>query len=140
MNASRGLRRTSVALLLMAVLLIVPTLHCTLDRVDEHAHHAGAVAALSVGSSQTDQLHGTSGPVGHHGDQHMIFCVQKSLLPSGAATVLLLLWTVLIGMATVATVTLMSTAGALGIRGPPGIGSPVLNGQAILMNFCISRR
>jgi hypothetical protein len=141
-KASPGLRRTSVALLLMAVLLIVPILHCTLDRVDEHAHahSTGAVAALSVGSAQTDHSHGMSGPVGHHGDQHMIFCVEKSLLPSGGATVAPLLWMVLIGVVTLATVTVMFTGGAQGIRGPPGTGSPALNGQAILTNFCISRR
>lgn len=142
MSASRGPRRTSVALLLMAALLIVPILHCTLDRVDEHAHahSTGAMAALSVGSAQTDHLHGTSGPVGHHGDQHMIFCVEKSLLPSGGATVAPVLWMVLIGVVTLATVTVLFTGGAQGIRGPPRTGSPTLNGQAVLTNFCISRR
>ncbi|MGW6332818.1 putative copper homeostasis (lipo)protein LpqS [Nocardia rhamnosiphila] len=131
-----------MALLLMAVLLIVPIMHCTVDRVDEHAHghSTGAVAALSVASAQADHLHGTSGPLGHHGDQHMIFCVEKSLMPSGGATVAPLLWMVLIGVVTVATVTVTFTGGAQGIRGPPGTGSPALNGQAILTNFCISRR
>ncbi|MET8799431.1 DUF2946 family protein [Nocardia sp. NPDC004568] len=143
MNDSPGLRRTSVALLLMAMLLVAPIMHCTLYRVDEraHAHSGGTVAALSVDSSQTDDAHGTSGPAGHHGDQqHMIFCVEKSLLPAGGATVLPLLWTVLIGSVTVATVTVMFTAGTQGIRGPPGTGSPAPTGQAILTNFCISRR
>ncbi|MGW5387516.1 putative copper homeostasis (lipo)protein LpqS [Nocardia sp. NPDC003963] len=142
MNTSRGLRRTSVALLLMAVLLIAPIVHCTLDRVDEHTHvhSTGAVAALSVGSSQIDHLDGTSGPAGHHGDQHMILCVEKSLLPSGGATVAPLLWMTLIGVITVATVIVMVTGSAQGIRGPPRPGSPALNGQAILTNFCISRR
>lgn len=127
----------------MAVLLIVSIMHCALDRVEEHshAHSAGAVAALSVGSAQTDHPVGTSGPTGHHGDQqHMIFCVEKSLLPAGGATVAPLLWMVLIGAVTAATVTVMFTAGAQGIRGPPGTGSPASTGQAILTHFCISRR
>ena len=70
----------------------------------------------------------------------MIFCVENSMLPSSGATVLPLLWMILIGVVTVATVTSMVTAGAPGIRGPPVSGLPALNGQAILTNFCISRR
>ncbi|MGQ4599612.1 hypothetical protein [Nocardia sp. R6R-6] len=124
----------------MAVLLIAPILHCSLHQIDEHTHPAATVAALSIGSSQTDHLHDMSGPVGHRGDQHhMIFCIEKSVLPGGV-TVLPLLWVILIGMAIVATMTLMFTAGDQGIRGPPGSGPLMLNGQAILTNFCISRR
>ncbi|MEU4842062.1 putative copper homeostasis (lipo)protein LpqS [Nocardia testacea] len=129
-----------MALLLMAVLLVVPIMHCTVDRVDEHAHGSDTVAALSVGSAQADHVQAMSGPVGHDGDQHMIFCVEKSLLPSGGALVVPMLWMVLIGVIAVATVTVMFTGGAQGIRGPPGTGSPALNGRAILTNFCISRR
>ncbi|WP_157106234.1 hypothetical protein [Nocardia sienata] len=142
MNASSRLRRTSVALLLMAVLLVVPIMHCTVDRVDEHAHahSSDTVAALSVGSAQAEHLQTMSGPVGHDGDQHMIFCVEKALMPSGGATVAPLLWMVLIGVVAAATVTVMFAGGAQGIRGPPGTGVPALTGQAILTNFCISRR
>ncbi|MEU1956081.1 hypothetical protein [Nocardia rhamnosiphila] len=138
MNVSARLRRTSVALL-MAVLLITPILHCTLQGADEHTHPASAVAALTVNSSHTDQLLGMSGHLGDHGDQHMVYCLEKSLLPSGGATIPLLLWMAFIGLATVAVVALVFTS-TRGIRGPPGAGPPVVNGQAILTNFCISRR
>ncbi|MFD4406813.1 hypothetical protein ACFWPH_29020 [Nocardia sp. NPDC058499] len=134
MNISARLRRVSVALV-MAVLLIAPILDCTLHLEDEHS---GPVAAAAIGSAYTGHLHGMSGHLDHC-DQHMIHCVEKSVLPSGGATVQQLLLTVLIGMALFTALALVS-AGTRGIRGPPGGGLPVLNGQAILANFCISRR
>ncbi|WP_280503402.1 hypothetical protein [Nocardia farcinica] len=138
MNVSARLRRTSVALL-MAVLLIAPILHCTVHGADEHTHPVSAVASLAVGSSHTDHLHGMNGHLRDHGDQHMIYCIEKSLLPSGGAAMPLLLWMAFLGMVAVAVVALIFTS-TRGIRGPPGAGFSVLNGRAILTNFCISRR
>lgn len=138
MNVSVRLRRTSVTLL-MAVLLIAPIFDCTLHRADQHTHSAGAVAALAFGSSHTAHLHGMSGHAGGHCDQHMIHCLEKAVLPSGGTTVPLLPWAALIGTATVA-VSALAFTGTRGIRGPPGTGSPVSNGQTILAEFCISRR
>lgn len=122
---------------MMAVLLVAPILDCTLHLADEHTAPVAAAAAPAVGSAYSGHLHGMSGHLDHC-DQHMIHCVEKSVLPSGG-TVQQLLLTVLIGMATVAVFALVST-GTRGTRGPPGGGLPVLNGQAILTNFCISRR
>lgn len=137
-NVSVRLRRAPVALL-MAVLLITPILDCTLHRADQHTHPTGAVAALAVGSSHTGHLHGMGGHPGGHCAQHMIHCVEKAALPSGGTTVPLLPWAALIGMATVIASALVFP-GTRGIRGPPGTGSPVSNGQTILTEFCISRR
>ena len=111
-------------------------------RDDEHAHaHPGGVAAAaSAGTSQTDHLHGTSDPADHHGDQHMTFCLEKSLLPAAGVSVLPLLWLMLIGSAVVAAVVVLFPGNAQAIRGPPRTGPPALNGQAVLTNFCISRR
>lgn len=133
MNFSARLRRIPVALVL-AVLIIAPILDCTLHPADEHTHPA---AAPAVGTAHTGHPHGMSGHFDHC-DQHMTHCVEKSVLPSGGATVQQLLWMVLLGVITVAAFA-PAVAGARGIRGPPG-GLPVLNGQAILTNFCISRR
>ncbi|WP_156052398.1 hypothetical protein [Nocardia carnea] len=122
--------------LIMAVLLIAPLLDCMLHLADEHTGPVVAAAAPAVGSAHSGHLHGMNGHLDHC-DQHMIHCVEKSVLPSGS-TLQQLLLTVLIGMATVTVFALVST-GTRGSRGPPG-GLPVLNGQAILTNFCISRR
>ncbi|WP_280419723.1 hypothetical protein [Nocardia carnea] len=137
MTVSARLRRISVALA-MAVLLIAPIVDCTLHLAEEHSPVAAASAAPAVGSVYVGHLHGMSNHFDHC-EQHMIHCVEKSVLPSGGAAAQPLLWTVLSGMATVAAIALVFT-GARGIRGPPGRGLPVLNGQAILTNFCISRR
>jgi hypothetical protein len=137
-NLFARLRRTSVALL-MAALLIAPILDCTLHRAHEHSHPVSAVAVLTAGSSHTVHLHGMGSHLSDHCDQHMIHCVEKPVLPSGGSTMLPLLWMALIAMGTVAVVALIFTS-ARGIRGPPGAGLPALNGQAILTNFCISRR
>ncbi|MBF6350214.1 hypothetical protein IU448_14480 [Nocardia flavorosea] len=123
--------------LTMAVLLIAPIFDCTFHLADEHSGPVAAAAAPAVGSAYTGHLHGMSGHFDHC-DQHMIHCVEKSVLPSGGATVQQLLLMALIGIATVAAVS-PAAIGTRGIRGPPG-GLPVLNGQAILTNFCISRR
>lgn len=136
MNFSARLRRIPVALVL-AVLIIAPILDCTLHPVDEHTHPAAATATPAVGTAHTGHLHGMSGHFDHC-DQHMIHCVEKSVLPSGGVTVQQLLLMVLLGVLTVAAVA-PAVIGARGIRGPPG-GLPVLNGQAVLTNFCISRR
>ncbi|WP_280460457.1 hypothetical protein [Nocardia carnea] len=137
MNISARLRRVSVALV-MAVLLIAPILDCTLHLADEHSGPVTAAPAPAVGSAYPGHLHGMSGHLDHC-DPHMIHCVEKSVLPSGGATVQQLLLTALIGMALFTALAQVST-GTRGIRGPPGGGLPVLNGQAILTNFCISRR
>lgn len=137
MNISARLRRVSVALV-MTVLLIAPILDCTMHLADEHSGPVAAAVAPAAGSAYTGHLHGMSGHLDHC-DQHMIHCVEKSVLPSGGATVQQLLLTVLIGMAVFTALALVST-GTRGIRGPPVGGLPVLNGQAILANFCISRR
>ncbi|WP_327151044.1 hypothetical protein [Nocardia sp. NBC_01329] len=138
MNVSARLRRTS-AILLMAVLLIAPILDCALHRADQHTHPARAVAELAFGSSHTPHLHGMSGHPDGHCDQHMIHCLEKSVLPSGVATFLSLLWTAFLGTATVGAIALV-LAGALRSRGPPVADLPVSSGRAILTNFCISRR
>lgn len=132
------LRRTAVALL-MAVLLVAPILDCTLHPAEDHAHPAGVVAAPVASISHAVHLHGSGDRPGAHCDQHMIRCVEKSALPSRSTAMLPLLWMALIGMATVAVFALFF-ADARGIRGPPAAGLPVVSGQAVLVNFCISRR
>ncbi|NKY36380.1 hypothetical protein HGA13_25410 [Nocardia speluncae] len=133
MNLWVRVRRISVALV-MAVLLIAPILDCTLHLAGEHS----PIAAPAAGSAYAGHLHGVSAHFDHC-DQHMIHCIEKSVLPSGSGTVQQLLWMVLIGSVTVAAIALVFAV-ARGIRGPPGGGLPVLNGQAVLTNFCISRR
>ncbi|WP_458794012.1 putative copper homeostasis (lipo)protein LpqS [Nocardia cyriacigeorgica] len=138
MNISARLRRASAGLL-MAVLLVAPLIDCTLHGQDEHTHPAtGALVEVATGS-HTHSPHSMSGGLIDHCDQHMIHCVEKSLLPSSGATVSPLLWLALLATTTVAALALIFT-GARGIRGPPAAALPVSNGQDILTNFCISRR
>lgn len=125
--------------LLMAVLLVAPLLDCTLHPADEHTHSASAMTVPITGGSHTVHPQGAGDHPGDHCDQHMTRCVEKSVLPSRGAAMPSSLWMALIGMATLAAVALVVT-GARGIRGPPGARSPVSSGQAILIDFCISRR
>lgn len=132
------LRRTAAALL-MAMLLVAPLLDCTLHPTGEHAHSAGTTSMQAAAIADTVHLQGAGGHPGDHCDQHMIHCIEKSVLPARGTTVPPVLWMALIGAATVAVVTLVFT-GARVIRGPPGAGSPVSNGRIILLALCICRR
>lgn len=123
----------------MAVLLVAPLIDCTLHGQDEHTHPP-VVAAVEVAlASHTHSPHAMSGGLIDHCDQHMIHCVEKSLLPSSGATVSPLLWLAFLAATAVVAIALIFT-GTREIRGPPVAALPVSNGQAILTNFCISRR
>ncbi len=134
------LRRPSVVALLMAVLLVAPTIDCAL--LDgEHHLHVGAATATATTSTGASHDHHADHAIGHMTDdcdQHMTHCIVKSVLPAGAGLLLPLLWT-LVGAAAVGAMYLMSTGGG-GVRGPPIVRVPVLNGQDILARFCIARR
>ncbi|MFI5715778.1 hypothetical protein [Nocardia sp. NPDC051750] len=123
----------------MAVLLVAPLIDCTLHRQDEHTHPAAGAAVQVALASHSHSPHAMSGGLTDHCDQHMIHCIEKALLPSGGATISPLLWLVLLAATAVGGIALIFTA-ARGIRGPPVAALPVSNGQAILTNFCISRR
>lgn len=123
----------------MAVLLVAPLIDCTLHGQDEHTHHPAAGAAVEVALAHTHSPHAMSAGLIDHCDQHMIHCVEKSLLPSSGATVSPLLWLAFLAATTVGALALIFT-GARGIRGPPVAALPVSNGQDILTNFCICRR
>ncbi len=123
----------------MAVLLVAPLIDCTLHGQDEHTHPP-VVAAVEVAlASHTHSPHAMSGGLTDHCDQHMIHCVEKSLLPSSGATISPLLWLAFLAATVVGALALIFT-GTRAIRGPPVAALPVSNGQAILTNFCISRR
>ncbi len=134
------LRRPSVVVaLLMAVLLVAPTIDCALLGGDKHLHIGVAAATASTGASHDHHADRAVGHVTDDCDQHMSHCIVKSVLGSGAGLLLPLLWLVLAAVTAVGTAYLMS-AGIGGVRGPPMGPVPVLNGQDILTRFCIARR
>ncbi|MGY1869154.1 MULTISPECIES: putative copper homeostasis (lipo)protein LpqS [Nocardia] len=133
------LRHPSVVALLMAVLLVAPTIDCALLDGEHHLHVGAATATASTGASHDHRADHAIGHMTDDCDQHMSHCIVKSVLPAGAGLLLPLLWLALVGAAAVGAMYLMLTGGG-GVRGPPRVRVPVLNGQDILARFCIARR
>ncbi|WP_408638782.1 MULTISPECIES: hypothetical protein [Nocardia] len=133
------LRRPSVVALLMAVLLVAPTIDCALLDGEHHLHAGVVNTSASTGAAHGHHADHAIGHMTDDCDQHMSHCIVKSVLPAGAGLLLPLLWLALVGAAAVGAVYLLSTGGG-GVRGPPIFRVPVLNGQDILARFCIARR
>lgn len=141
MNRIGRLRRGgSVAVLLLALLLLAPTVGCSQVEGDSHSHTHGASAdghATSVVVDDhilavADFFAGDSAP-------HPAHCVVESVLSSAAPNTaqLQLLVLALAAAVVVAAVAQMSTGG---IRAPPVTALLARDGQSILTRFCIARR
>ncbi len=124
------------AALLMAALLIVPALDCSLVREHTHAdgHHASPAAPNSI-TDTPDILAAIT--TAAHCDVDTVHCTTKAI-PPGVAT--LTISTLLLAAVTaVLSAPPTPPAGAAGIRGPPARPrSPY--GRTILSLHCIARR
>ncbi|UGT70938.1 hypothetical protein LTT66_12680 [Nocardia gipuzkoensis] len=134
-------RGGSTLVLLVAALLIAPTIDCGLLEPGAHAHAsvspvAGADQAAMHGHDPDDA---NLRSIEDHCGPHIAHCIVKSLLPGTASTVLpvqllgLMLVTALVVLAAV----LSRPTG--GVRAPPGRPLPA-DRRDILTRLCIARR
>lgn len=123
------------AALLMAALLIVPAVDCSLVREHSHSgHHATSSASTSITDAH-DILDVIT--TAAHCDVVTVHCTTKAIPPG----VLTLTLSALLLAAITAVVSAAPTppAGGVGVRGPPGrLRSP--HGRTILSLHCIARR
>lgn len=121
--------------LLLAALLVIPAVDCSLVREHSHldGHHAPAAASSVLDAH--DFLNGIT--TAAHCDVDTLHCTVKAIPPGIVTLVFSLL--MLAAITAVFAATPLPPAGGVGIRGPPGRPrSPC--GRTILSLHCIARR
>ncbi|MBC7303749.1 MAG: hypothetical protein H5T78_22720 [Nocardia sp.] len=128
-------RRVGVIALLLAALLVVPAVHCSL--VSEHSHVDGRHA--TVASHAILDVHDFLNAAGAaaHCDVDAVHCTAKAIPPGVVALALSVL--LLAAITAVFAATPTPPAGGVGIRGPPRRARS-LSGRTILSLHCIARR
>ncbi|MGW6331145.1 putative copper homeostasis (lipo)protein LpqS [Nocardia rhamnosiphila] len=126
-------RGATVMIVLAALALLSPLLHC--DLVPAATAHARAHEAAVTAAGHHDR---TGDPAGSHCTAHAIHCVSQVVLPARVPDPFLLVLLVTLTLTTAVVRSLAPTAGRW-IRGPPA-GALAAGGREILTRFCIARR
>lgn len=125
-------RGASIMIVLAALALLSPLLHC--DLVPATTAHARAHETVTAAGHH----HRTGDPAGSHCTAHAIHCVSQVVLPARVPDPLVLVLLVTLTLTTAVARSLAPAAGRW-IRGPPA-GALAAGGREILTRFCIARR
>ncbi|MGW1742448.1 putative copper homeostasis (lipo)protein LpqS [Nocardia sp. NPDC001965] len=133
-SSPRGRRsRTGTVLIVLAALaLLAPLLHC--DLVPAGTAHSRAHAAVTTAAEHHDR---TGDSAGSQCTAHAVHCVAQVVLPARIPDP----FTVAVPVALALTTAALSLTPVTGrwIRGPPA-AAPAGGGREILTRFCIARR
>lgn len=124
--------------LLMAALLVVPAVDCSLVREHTHSdnHHAVDSAETSASDAGLAEFFLPTATTAHC-DVDTVHCLAKALPPGVVSLTLAAM--LLAAFAAVMPISPTPPAGGVGVRGPPG-QPPGTRGRNILSLHCIARR
>ncbi|NUP28889.1 MAG: hypothetical protein HOQ36_00905 [Nocardia sp.] len=129
----RRSRTGTVVIVLAALALLAPLLHC--DLVPAGTAHARAHAAVTTATEHHDR---TGDSAGSHCTAHAVHCVAQVVLPARIPDPFTVVVPVALALTTAAALSLTPVAGHWS-RGPPD-AALAGGGREILTRFCIARR
>ncbi|WP_157106109.1 hypothetical protein [Nocardia sienata] len=129
---NRRTRGATIMVVLAALTLLSPLLHC--DLVPAAAAHSRAHEAVAAAGHHVH----TGDPAGSHCTAHAVHCVSQVVLPARVPDPLVLVLLVTLTLTTAVALSLAPIPGRW-IRGPPA-GALAAGGREILTHFCIARR
>lgn len=129
---NRRTRGATIMVVLAALALLSPLLHC--DLLVPGAAHARAHAAVAAAGHHVH----TGDPAGSHCTAHAVHCVSQVVLPARVPDPFGLVLLVTLTLTMAVAFSLAPITGRW-IRGPPA-GALAAGGREILTHFCIARR